>query len=186
MRRPHLLVGVCQRAHGVKGEVLVKSLTDDDSRFFPGLVCQLMSGIDSEPVGSCRLLGVRPVPQGLLLSFEGVESREAAQSFSGVYLAVRREEAIELRDQYEFYSGDLIGMRVSDREAGLLGQVADILDTGSGQILLVEKEGEESVLIPFLRAVILSVDLDSDEIKVDLPPGLLALYRTRDGDERQA
>lgn len=185
MRRPYLLIGVCQRAHGVKGEVLVKSLTDDDGRFHPGLLCFRMAGADSEPDGSCRLVGARPVPQGLLLSFEGIGSREEAQDLAGVYLAVRREDGLKLEDEYEFYSADLIGMEVSDREAGPLGQVADILDTGSSQVLIVEKEGEEEVLIPFLRAVVLSVDQDRDEIKVDLPPGLLALYRTGKGEGRK-
>ena len=48
MRRPYLLIGVCQRAHGVKGEVLVKSLTDDDGRFHPGLLCFRMAGADDD------------------------------------------------------------------------------------------------------------------------------------------
>ena len=50
MKRPFFLIGACQRAHGIKGEVLVRSLTDDPERFFQGLVCYAMDDDREETV----------------------------------------------------------------------------------------------------------------------------------------
>ena len=79
MKRDYLLIGVCQRPHGVKGEVLVKSLTDDDQRFFQGLTCTLLDHPDAPAGKSLTLSAARPVPQGLLLTFEGIMTREEAR-----------------------------------------------------------------------------------------------------------
>ncbi|NLA71171.1 MAG: hypothetical protein GX850_01870, partial [Clostridiaceae bacterium] len=114
MKCPYLLIGYCQRAHGVLGEVLVKNLSDDDARFFKGLSCQLMSSADTTPHGQLKIVKVRSTPQGLILAVEGIETREAAGRLAGTYLAVSRENAVELEDEYEFYSGDLIGAHVKD------------------------------------------------------------------------
>ena len=178
MKRPHLLIGVCQRPHGIGGEVLVKSLTDDDRRFFQGLTCYALAGADA-PLGQALVLSAaRPVPQGLLLSFEGITTREEARQLGGRYLAVRRQDALPLEGPDDFYSGDLIGMRVEDSLSGDLGHVADIMNSGSGDILVVEREGDKEVLIPFLKTLVDSVDLDKNLIQVRLPLGLLDLYRS--------
>ena len=177
MKRAYLLIGVCQRPHGVKGEVLVKSLTDDDQRFFQGLTCTLLDHPDAPAGKSLTLSAARPVPQGLLLTFEGIMTREEARRLGGSYLAVRRQDALPLESPDEFYTGDLIGMRVKDSLWGDLGAVADVMNAGSGDILIVAKEGDKEVLIPFLRNLVLSVDLDSNLIEVQLPQGLIELYR---------
>ena len=177
MKRAYLLIGVCQRPHGVKGEVLVKSLTDDDQRFFQGLTCTLLDHPDAPAGKSLTLSAARPVPQGLLLTFDGIISREDARQLGGSYLAVRREDALPLESPDDFYSGDLIGMQVKDSLWGDLGAVVDVMNAGSGDILIVAKEGEREVLIPFMKNLILSVDLDSNLIEVQLPQGLMELYR---------
>lgn len=177
MKRPFLLIGLCLRPHGIRGELLVKSLTDDDGRFFQGLTCHLLKGPEEWPGQRLTLEGARPVPKGLLLSFRGIGDRDKARALAGSYLAVRREDALALENEFEFYTGDLIGMEVKDPVLGLLGRVADVMDTGTGNILLVEKEGEKEVLIPFLKDLILSLDLDENLITVSLPEGLLELYR---------
>ncbi|HPX93532.1 MAG TPA: ribosome maturation factor RimM [Bacillota bacterium] len=177
MKRPFFLIGACQRAHGIKGEVLVRSLTDDPERFFQGLVCYAMDDAGEEPVEKLTLSGCRPVPQGLLLTFQGIADREAARRLAGVKLAVRREDALELSGEGEFYYGDLLGAAVRDRQRGLLGMVTDVMDTGSGDILVVSQAGQADVLIPFLRSIVKEVDPDFRSMEVELPDGLFELYR---------
>ncbi|HZK28862.1 MAG TPA: ribosome maturation factor RimM [Clostridia bacterium] len=177
MKCPFLLIGYCQRAHGVRGEVLVKSLTDDNARFFKGLSCYLTTGADVPPHDQLKLTDTRPTPRGLLLSFEKIDTREEADCLAGFYLAVSREDALALEDEDEFYSGDLIGAQVHDRQRGKLGRVTDILNAGSGDILVVCEPPEKDLLIPFRRAIVQSVDPDHDVIEVDLPQELFELYR---------
>ncbi|HHX30307.1 MAG TPA: 16S rRNA processing protein RimM [Clostridiaceae bacterium] len=178
MKRPYLIIGVCQRPHGTGGEILVKSLTDDDTRFFEGLTCYLLEDAEGKPLERLSLSGARPTDKGLLLSFSGIESRDRVRALSGRYLAVKRENALALESDDEFYYGDLIGLAVTDRKAGPLGRIFDILDAGSGEILIVRQEGDKDVLIPFLRSIILKTDADAGQMEVLLPDGLLELYRT--------
>ena len=186
MKRPYLLIGACQRPHGIKGEVLVKSLTEGQERFFQGLVCYTMDGAGERPVERLTLSGCRPTPQGLLLTFDGIFTREAARRLTGKTLAVKREDALALADEFEFYYGDLLGAEVEDRQRGLLGSVADILNAGSGDIQLVSKAGEPDIIIPFLRAIVRAVDPQCTLIIVDLPQGLFELYRQpKDGNTKE-
>lgn len=177
MKRPFLLIGTCLRAHGIKGEVLTRCLTDDQSRFFEGLICYAMDDKADRPLEKLRLSACRPTPQGLLLSFDGIRSREEARRLAGVSLAVKREDALALMDDSEFYYGDLLGSQVTDERVGCLGQVTDIMNAGSGEILVVSKKGEKDLLIPFLRAIVGRVDTEENQILVRLPDGLYELYR---------
>lgn len=185
MKRPYLLIGACQRPHGVKGELLVKSLTEDDGRFFEGLVCYVMDDTGQEPVERLTLTGCRPTPRGLLLSFDGIGGREQARRLTGKRLAVKREDALALADEFEFYYGDLLGAEVQDCQRGLLGSVTDILEAGSGDILFVSQPGEADILIPFRRSIVKAVDPECTTITVDLPQGLYELYRQPQDDKSE-
>lgn len=178
MKQSYLMIGYLQRAHGVRGDIFVKSLTDDDARFTEGLKCFLVQDKDHEPHGKVTLSRVRVTPSGLLLGIGGCEDRETAKSYCGSYLAVSREDALELRDEDEFYTGDLIGAAVIDRELGELGELVDLISSGGGEILVVRKVGERDVLIPFLKSIVHRIDLDEQTITVKLPEGLFELYRT--------
>lgn len=178
MKQSYLMIGYLQRAHGVRGDIFTKSLTDDDARFTEGLKCFLVKDKDHEPHGEVTLSRVRLTPSGLLLGIRGCEDRETAKNYCGSYLAVSREHALELRDEDEFYTGDLIGANVIDEELGELGELVDLISSGGGEILVVRKVGERDVLIPFLKSIIQQIDLDEQTIKVKLPEGLFELYRT--------
>jgi 16S rRNA processing protein RimM len=177
MKQPYLLIGVCLRPHGVNGELLIKSLGDDDTRFQQGLLCYVTEEFGTKPLSSLRLKSARSTPRGLLLEFDGIDTREKAKALTGRYLAVSRDDAVELNDAFEFYYGDLLGMRVIDERKGPLGTVQDIMDTGTADILVVKDEGQPDLLFPFLKSIIQQIDQEEDVIQVILPPGLYELYR---------
>ncbi len=177
MKSARLLIGYLRRPHGVRGDVLAKSLTDDDARFTEGLTCLLVKDRDASPHGEVTITRVRATPSGLLLGFRGCDDRETARSYCGFFLAVKREDALELRDDDEFYTGDLIGSHVIDRTLGDLGELIELIDAGGSDVLVVRKPGEKDVLIPFLKSIVLRVDIESDTIEVELPEGLYELYR---------
>lgn len=177
MIRPYLLIAFLQRAHGVHGEIFAKSLTDDDARFAEGMKCFLVRDRDHMPHGEVILSGIRVTPSGLLISIKGCEDREAAKRCCGSYLAVSREDALQLRSVDEYYTGDLIGARVSDAVRGDIGELTGLISSGGGELLVVRRQGERDVLIPFLKSVIRHIDLDVGTISVELPEGLYELYR---------
>lgn len=164
-----VLVGVIHRAHGVRGEVAVEPLSDVPGRLAPGSV---LTAVDRR--GNSRPLEVasaRPHKGLVLLTFEGVAGRDQAEALRGATLEVGRGE-VPPPPAGAFYQFQLVGCRCRDLAAGELGEVADLVDDGGGQILVVQGPAGE-LLVPFVERFIRSIDLEARAIELDLPPGLI-------------
>ncbi|MBW3534687.1 MAG: hypothetical protein KY453_05630, partial [Gemmatimonadetes bacterium] len=102
-----LAVGHVVRAHGVKGEVLVTPLTDDpDGAFAEGVELRpgdAEAGIPDDELPALRVAAARPVTRGLLVTFGGVDDRDAADVLRGRYLLRPFEEVAELEEGEVFY-----------------------------------------------------------------------------------
>ncbi|NMA17425.1 MAG: 16S rRNA processing protein RimM [Clostridiaceae bacterium] len=186
MRQPYLIIARVKRAHGVRGEVYADILTDDDERFYPGLQVFLFSHErigNQRPVGKLTIEQVRYGPSGLLLFFEECDSREEAAKYSGLYLAVRREDALPLRDETEFYVGELLGASVYDDVRGFLGVIASVDTIGSSTVIAVRDPGKRDLYIPFREIYFRQIDIDADRIDVTLPPDLYGLYRGENNEK---
>ena len=95
---------------------------------------------------------------------EGFSDRESAAGIKGKDVAVPRAALPQIREG-EFYWNDLLGMEVVQRDAGKLGVVARILETGANAVLVVE--GDKECLVPFIENVIVNVDLKVRKVVVD-------------------
>jgi 16S rRNA processing protein RimM len=180
MRQPYLIIARVKRAHGVKGEVYADILTDDGERFFPGLQVFLFSHErveNQQPIGTLTIKQTRYGPSGLLLFFNECHSREDAVRYNGLYLAVRREDALPLRDDTEFYVGELLGASVYDDVHGFLGVIISVDSIGPSTVLAVRDSGKKDLFIPFRRIYVRHIDIDTDRVDVALPPDLYGLYR---------
>lgn len=91
--------------------------------------------------------------------------RNAAEKLKGLLIAVPRSSLPE-QDEGEYYWADLIGMSVINTAGASLGTVAELLETGANDVLVVRGNGSE-VLIPFLKNVIGQVDMTAKVIHVD-------------------
>jgi 16S rRNA processing protein RimM len=94
----------------------------------------------------------------------GLDDREGAAALRGCKVAVPRA-ALPQNEEGEYYWADLEGLRVSNLEGETLGAVAGLIETGANQVLVVR--GERERLIPFVGAVVKSVDLARGELLVD-------------------
>lgn len=112
-----------------------------------------------------RLLDGKVHGQYLLASLEGVADRTAAEALVGQEVAVLREEMPEA-DEDEWYWDDLIGLDVVNLADQPLGQVQGLLETGANDVLQV-RDGERERLIPFVDAVVKTVDLEAGRLVVD-------------------
>jgi 16S rRNA processing protein RimM len=108
----------------------------------------------------------------LLVKFVGVDCREEAEVLRGAYLEVPREAAHPLPDGY-YYFYQLIDLPVYTEEGVFLGYVEELLRTGSNDVWVVRhpEQGRE-ILLPATREVVKAVELEKEEIRVQLPPGL--------------
>jgi 16S rRNA processing protein RimM len=160
-------MGVIIGAHGVKGEVRVKSFTAE-----PAAIAAY-GPLEGEEGGRRFALALRGQVKGVLIArLEGVQDRSAAERLKGTRLYLPRA-ALPAPGEDEVYHADLVGLAVELTDGSALGRVRAIHDFGAGHSLEVEKPGGGVVLVPFTATVVPVVDLRSGRVVVDPPAGLL-------------
>lgn len=112
--------------------------------------------------GRCRVQGDALVAQVVLLDGHPPLTREQAMALKGVEIQVDRAD-FPPPEADEFYHTDLIGCEVLGQGDAVLGVVAGVDDHGAQQVLRLADE----MLIPFVKEIVLSVDLDARQIRVD-------------------
>ena len=176
MTRDLVLVGAITAAHGVRGEVKLKSFTADPSAIATYSPLQTAAGRKIE------IARVRAQKDGFIAILKGVTDRNAAEALRGTELFVRRERLPEPDDD-EVYVHDLIGLPVHLRDGSLLGEIAGVADYGAGDLIDVKVAGrKDTVLIPFADQYVL--EKAEDRIVVDLPAGYLDADAAREDEER--
>jgi len=161
------------RPHGVRGEVTVEVRTDDpDLRFVPG------AAMRTEPAerGPLTLAGARWHREVLLLAFAGVESREAAEELRGIELVVPVAELPALEDPDEFYDHQLVGLAARLPDGAPLGEVTAVRHEGNSLLVVRRPDPDAAeLLVPFVSAIVPTVDVAGGFVVVDPPEGLLEL-----------
>ena len=161
-----LVVGRLLAPHGVRGWLKFRSYTEIPVTCFELLPWQVPAAA-SVNAGSreLKILQYRPAGDVFLVSLEGVDDRDQAQQLAGMEVSVPVAALPELDDS-EFYWRELIGMSVSSVDGQALGTVADVMDNGAHDVLIVAGPDRER-LIPFLEPYLRSVDRGSRAIVVD-------------------
>ena len=160
------MVGRIGRAHGLKGEVFVEPRTDEpERRFAAGQV--LATGAASLTVAASRTHSGR-----LVVQFEEIADRTAAEASRGTELTCRVDPDELPEDPDEFYDHQLAGLRVETTDGDTVGELERVLH-GAAQDLLVIRTPDREVLFPFVSALVPEVDVPGGRIVIDDKPGLL-------------
>ena len=170
----YLVVGRIGRPHGLKGEVAVEPRTDEpERRFATGAVLRTERNRPGAPQPAPLTVGGHRWHSGrLLVTFEEIADRTAAEEARGILLVVPVDPDETPEDPEEFYDHQLVGLSVEDAGGAALGTVVAV-QHGTGQdLLLIEVDGAE-VLFPFVSALVPEVDVAGGRIVVDDRPGLL-------------
>ncbi len=162
-----VLVGVIVGAHGIRGEVKLKSFTSNPSSIGSYGPLQTLSGQQFE------ISKLKPAKDGFLATLKNVVDRSQSELLRGLELFVAREKLPKLKDS-EAYAHDLMGSDVLLEDGSLLGKLIAMPNYGAGDLLEVELPGNtETVLIPFTAAFVPQDDFSSGRIIVILPEGYL-------------
>ena len=164
MTQARILLGVVTAAHGIKGEVKVKTFTQspeglgaygpvivEDGRQFE--ITALRSSKADEAV----------------VRFAGIADRNAAERLKGQRLYVPRA-ALPATEAGEFYHADLIGLKAEDGSGNLLGTVRGVHNFGAGDVIEIEFADGTTEFIAFNDDSVPAVDIATGRIVIALAP----------------
>jgi 16S rRNA processing protein RimM len=186
------LARICH-AQGRKGEVFAEILTDFPEKFAERKRLWLLGGTGAV-VGASSRPATFPAPReveltahwlhkgGIVLHFAGVDSISAAETLSGLIVAIPRSERAALGED-EVYVADLIGCALVDVGQGneseadpvVVGEIEEVDRTAGPVALLVVRGATGEVLIPFAKSYLRSIDLKAKRVEMALPEGLVDL-----------
>jgi len=165
-----VVVGRIGKPHGIRGEVTVELRTDEpERRFVEGTPL-----IAESPRGQRSSLTVERTRwhQGVLLvHFEGLPDRTAAEAARGTMLIAEVDPDEAPEDPEEFYDHQLVGLKVEDTDGRERGEVTGVLH--GAQDLLQVRTPQGPVLVPFVAALVPTVDVAGGRVVVADRPGLL-------------
>lgn len=176
--RDFFTIGKITGAHGIKGEVKVFPITDNVRRFCKLKECYLLKddlGIPSDKDKLHELTSARIDRGNVLVRFDGMTDRTAAEQMKGLFVVIRRENATQPK-KGSYFVTDLVDCKVVDDIHGEVGTVIDVLDNPSGSILSVKHSTGKEILIPFRKEFFYKVELENSMLYCRMPDGLLELY----------
>jgi 16S rRNA processing protein RimM len=163
----YLAVGLLRRPHGVQGEILMEVYTDFPERLKDGTAVFL--GAKHKPM---TIRHFRHHNEGLLLSFDGVDTPESAGLLRKqmVYVKTATRPALPAG---QFYHHQMIGMTVVEDSGVELGRLTEIIKTGANDVYVVTPDAGKELLLPSIKQVVLDVNVEANRMIVHLIPGLL-------------
>jgi 16S rRNA processing protein RimM len=165
MDRPAVVVGKITRAHGLKGELSVEVRSDNPERFAAGTSVFLEDG------RALSIAGTHQHGKRLLLTFEGVGDRTAAEALQGQLLMVPEAWLPDLPEG-EYWPHQLEGCTVITESGRDLGVLIEVIPNPANDLWVArDAEGVET-LIPAIRDVVADVALDVKRILVHDVPGI--------------
>lgn len=167
-----LITGQIIKAHGLKGEVKIRSFANEPERFLSLRECALEDK-GGNILQELKIKRARIAGKDVFLSFHEYPDRNSVEKLRGLYLSVKREKAQPLAAD-SWYVCDLIGISVYDGQERL-GEVKEVLNTGH-QDLLEVKGDENSIYIPLNKLWLVEVDLNKRRIEFNLPDGFLEVF----------
>ena len=180
---PDLVVmGEFGRAHGLNGEVRLKSYTADPVGIAGYTPLLTRDGRQIE------ITDARPAPGSapdlLVVRVRGVQSRDQAEALNRLALHVPRARLGEAAEEDEFFTADLVGLAVVDSAGKTLGTIADVANYGGGDLLEIRPEaGGPTAFLPFTKAFVPILDIPNRRVVVDPPDDLFAPAGPKPADE---
>lgn len=152
-------VGLVHGLNGLRGAVRVEVLSDDPGRFAVGSV--LFAEGDDRPL---TVTSVQPSKPGVLVHFEGLSSREAAEQLRGRYLEADSAEPLP---EGNWYWHELRGLEVQTIDGVVLGSVADVFRAGGSEVYIVRGGALGEILVPGVQGIVVELDPAAGQMIVD-------------------
>lgn len=167
-------LGVISGAHGIRGEVKIKTFGED-----PLAIGAYGPLSDETGSRSVEIAAVRPSKGGVVARITGVADRTQAETLKGLKLFIERS-ALPAPEEDEYYHADLVGLSVELSDGKAMGKVIAVQDFGAGPMLEISPVGaagakkgrKESILVPFTMETVPEVDLAGGRLVLNPPAEL--------------
>ncbi|MGZ8417568.1 MAG: ribosome maturation factor RimM [Methyloceanibacter sp.] len=164
--KDRVLLGEIGAAQGLKGEVRLRSYTQD-----PASIAGY-GALEDEQGRSIEIEGVRVTPKALIARIKGVTTREGAEALTRTKLYIDRAR-LPAREEDEWYHLDLIGLAAIGQDGAAIGSVVGVHNFGAGDIIEIKPAtGGPTVLVPFTRDSVPEIDVEGGRLTLVPPEGL--------------
>ena len=163
MQSEYLQIGEIVKPQGIRGEVKLRAMTSDMSRYARLETVYLKEGGKYVPR---KVLKGRSYDGFAFLQLEGVTDRNQAELLRGREVYVDREHAVEL-DEDENFICDLEGLEAYDTQGNFIGTLREVLTPNAICDVYLFDTDRGEMMIPALRRVVKEVDLDAGRIILD-------------------
>jgi 16S rRNA processing protein RimM len=150
-------------AHGLKGEVRLRSFTQD-----PAAITRYGALEAEDRSRSFQIESLREAKDAFVARLRGIDDRDAAEALCNVRLYVPRERLPEAGPD-EFYHADLIGLAAVLKDGAAFGEVIAVENFGAGDILEIRRTDGTTVMLPFTEIAVPEIDIAGGRIVVDPP-----------------
>lgn len=159
-----ILLGEIGSAHGIKGEVSIRTFTED-----PADIAAYGPLSDKAGKRTFKIAGLRVSAKAVIARLQGVDDRTAAEKLRNTGLYVKRSQLRELEPGAYYYE-DLAGLAAVDPDGSVLGTVVGVVNYGAGDLVEISRPGErETILVPFTKEAVPAVDIETGRVTVVLP-----------------
>jgi 16S rRNA processing protein RimM len=163
--KPHrILLAHVAGAHGIRGDVTLKSYMDD-----PSDLSSYRPLGDETGARRFEITSVRVTTKGVVAHFKGVDQRSDAEALRGTGIYVDRT-ALPPAEDGSYYNVDLIGLAAVDPAGASIGKVIAVENFGAGTLLEIKRTGtRDTEYVPFTDAFVPDVDITHGRVVVVMP-----------------
>lgn len=163
-----IVVGEVSRPHGARGAVRVVPVTD-----FPEHLLRL-DEVVLVTAGAVRPVRVEHTSRdgpSVVMKFAGIDTPDAAGRLRGATVQIPASQAVPLPPG-QFYLFQVVGLEVLTPEGGRIGEVVDVLRTGSNDVYVVRPREGPEILLPAVDTYVHKIDVAAGQLVARLPEWL--------------
>ena len=168
----HYHLGFIMKTHGVKGDVVIALDSDDPARYKKIKKLWIENGNELQEY---KVTKSSVVSTSAIVHLEGTESMNDAELLLKKQIYLPLSELPKLKGK-QFYFHEIIGFEVQDDNEGVLGLLTEVYDLTQHPVGEVQWK-EHKVLFPLIPEFIVKIDREAKTLQVNLPEGMLDVYR---------
>lgn len=163
-----LEIGKIVNTHGLRGEVKIVPWTDTPDVFEDIETVYIKK---KNEYNELTIKGIKYQKNNIIVKFAELSDISEAELLKNTVVYTTRDQLPELEEGV-YYITDLIGCRVIDDNGENVGELVDVLPTGSNDVYVIKRPEKKDLLLPVIEDAVLNVDIENKVVMVHILDGL--------------